>query len=171
MEYLDIVDKNDNVIGKGTRKSVHKKHQIHRGVHVFVVNTQGEILIQKRSHKKDYYPGFYDASVGAQVLSGENYKKAALRELKEELGIEAVALKKICKYKSFSDRQREIRTLFVTKHEGPFNIDKGEVEKVEFKSVEEIKELIGSREVDFTEGFKLSFEHYSKHLKSVIGSQ
>ena len=38
MEFLDIVDENDNVIGKGTRDSVHKSFQIHRGVHVLIIN-------------------------------------------------------------------------------------------------------------------------------------
>ena len=96
-EYLDIVDIKDKIIGKATRKEIHDMHQIHRGVHVFVVNSKNEILIQKRSNKKDYYPGYYDASVGAQVRSGETYEQAAKRELKEELGVDTVKLKNIQK--------------------------------------------------------------------------
>ena len=76
-EYLDIVDENDNVIGKDTRKAVHANYMIHRGVHIFVVNSHGQILIQKRSMNKDYYPGYFDISVGAQVSSGESYEEAA----------------------------------------------------------------------------------------------
>lgn len=164
-EYLDIVDEDDNVIGKGTRKSVHERHQIHRGIHVFVINDKGEILIQQRAFMKDDRPGYFDTSVGAQVLSGESYRQAASREAKEEIGIEVSDLEEVCKYKSFSNRQREIRTLFITYHEGPFNIDKSEVGEVEFRSVEDIQRLMEKKKVDFTTGFKISFDHYLKYLK------
>lgn len=166
MEYIDIVDEKDNVIGKETRKSVHKKHQIHRGVHVFVVNKKGEILIQQRAFTIEDRPGYFDASVGGQVKSGEGYKEAAIREVKEELGVEANHFKKVCKYKSFSDRQREIRTLFVIEHERPFKIEKEQVEKVEFRSAGKIQELIRSKEVNFTDGFLISFKHYLKSVNS-----
>lgn len=164
MEYLDIVNKEDKVIGKGTRRSVHEKHNIHRGVHVFIVNRKGEILIQQRSKDKDDRPLYYDASVGAQVLSGETYRQAALREAEEELGISGIKLKKICKYKSFSDRQREIRTLFSARHDGPFKINKEEVEKIEFWSVEKVQEVIRKGSVNFTTGFEISFRHYLKYI-------
>lgn len=164
MEYLDIVDNKDKVIGKGTRKSVRKMHHIHRGVHVFIVNKKSEILIQQRSKDKDDRPLFYDASVGAQVLSGETYKQAALREAEEELGILDIKVNKICKYKSFSDRQREIRTLFLARYDGPFKIDKKEVEKIEFWSVEKVQETIQKGKVNFTKGFEISFGYYIKSL-------
>src|SRR4030042_2122336 len=108
-EYLDIVDEHDNVIGKDLRENVHKAHQIHRGVHVFVINKNGELLVQKRSESRKDRPGYYDASVGAQVQSGESYEEAAFRETKEELGFSPKKLIKICDYKSYSERQRENR--------------------------------------------------------------
>ena len=165
VEHLDIVDEDDNVIGRGTRKSVHDKHQIHRGIHVFIVNDKGELLIQQRSLNKDDRPGVYDASVGAQVSSGETYKQTALRETEEELGVKIRDLKVVCKYKSFSGRQREIRMLFLAYHNGPFKIDKEEVEGVEFKTVQDIEDLIREDKIEFTDGFKISFEHYLKYLK------
>jgi len=161
-EYLDIVDENDQVIGRDTRKNVHAQHLIHRGVHVFVINSQGEILVQKRSQKKDYYPGFYDASVGAQVLSGEAYQQAAVRETQEELGFKPQKLIKVGDYQSYSDRQRENRRLFVCFYEGPFKIDKKEVEWVRFYSPEKIEVEIKRGKKKFTEGFKLSFQEYLK---------
>lgn len=158
-EYLDIVDENDKVIGKDIRDLVHKNFQIHRGVHVLVINSKGEILIQKRSSNKSYYPGYYDASVGAQVQSGESYEDAAKRETQEELSFVPKTLTKICDYKSYSTRQRENRRLFTCLHEGPFNFDHNELESVDFLSPEKIQEMIAS-EKPFTEGFTISFKHY-----------
>jgi len=166
-EYLDIVNEKDEVVGKDTRENVHKKYQIHRGIHNFVLNQKGEILLQKRSKKKDYYPGYYDASVGAQVLSGESYEKAALQETQEELGFKPQILEKICDYKSFSPRQKEIRRLFVCKYDGPFYTNKEEVESVKFYSPKTIHEGIIKGKVKFTEGFKISFGHYLKYRSSL----
>lgn len=167
-EFLDIIDENDNVTGKGTRKSVHDKRQIHRGVHVFIINHNGHILIQKRSLKKDDRPGFFDASCGAQVSSGESYEQAAEREVKEELGVNSGELVRIGKYKSFSERQREIRVLFIAKSDGPFKIDKREVEEVKFLTMDTIQKLIACKSSEFTEGFKLSFKLYQDYTKQTV---
>jgi isopentenyl-diphosphate delta-isomerase len=161
-EYLDIVDEADTVIGKDTRSAVHEGHHIHRGIHVFIINNRGEILIQQRAMTKDDRPGYYDASVGAQVLSGETYEQAAWRESYEELGIKSIKLEQITKYKSFSDRQREIRTLFTAYSDGPFEINKTEVAKVLFLPVEKIVDMVESRKVHFTTGFTISLTHYIK---------
>lgn len=164
MEYLDIVDETDRPLGKDTRANIHARHLIHRGVHVFIVNQQGELLIQKRAAARDYYPGHWDASLGAQVRSGESYAQAASRELNEELGISVAELKQIAKYRSFSSRQREIRTLFLTAHDGPFRLDQNEVEQTEFVPPDEIKIFLETGTRRFTQGFIKSFEHYLDFL-------
>lgn len=165
-EYLDIVDEQDKVKGKDTRENVHALYEIHRGVHVFVVNSKGEILLQKRSKNKDYYPGFYDASVGAQVLSGESYEEAAIRETREELGFVPRMMEKISNYNSYSDRQREKRTLFICYHEGPFEFDKTELESVNWYTPAKLVEEIRKGKMKFTEGFKISFEKFLNTKRS-----
>ncbi|MBD3363498.1 NUDIX domain-containing protein [Candidatus Dojkabacteria bacterium] len=122
------------------------------------------ILIQQRSRGKKDRPLFYDASVGAQVSSGETYEKAAHRELFEELGIRGLKFEKICKYKSFSKRQREIRTLFVAFSDGPFKSDEKEIEKIEFKTIEEITTELKKEKLQYTDGFKISFSKYLEFI-------
>lgn len=56
-------------------------------VHVCLFNKQGEMLIQRRSLEKKGYPGYWDVSVGGGVLAGEGGREAAMREVREELGI------------------------------------------------------------------------------------
>jgi len=168
IEYLDIVDENDRLIGCDTRQNIHDQHLIHRGVHVFVLNSRGEILLQKRSEEKDYYPGYYDASVGAQVLARETYENAALRETQEELGFKPERLTKVCDYKSYSERQRENRRLFICYCNGPFKIDKNEVKFVRFYTPGKISAAIKEEKMKFTEGFKISFQNYLKSRKTLI---
>lgn len=162
-EYLDIVNENDTVIGKDTRENVHSNHQIHRGVHVLVINSEGKILVQKRSTKKKDRPGYLDASVGAQVRSGESYEQAALRETKEELGYTPAKLTYITQYKSYSSRQRENRQLFIIQYDGPFKVDHMEVDSVIFLSLEALEKRIAEK-TPITDGFVISIEKYREYL-------
>jgi isopentenyldiphosphate isomerase len=161
-EYLDIVNENDEIIGRDTREKIHDEHKIHRGVHVIICNSAGAVLIQKRSLGKDYYPGYYDISVGAQVSSGESYEESAGRELMEELGCTAPALVPIAYYDAFSARQREKRKVFFFTHDGPFRIDPGEVEEIEFISRGDIGKVLDER--PFTEGCRKSLYLFNRYL-------
>lgn len=153
-EYMDIVDEHDRVIGRDTRARIHARRDIHRGVHVFVVNGAGELLLQRRARTTREYPDHWDASAGGQVAAGESYEQAAARELEEELGCPRGPLRLIAKYDSFSVRQREKRALFEHLCEGPFSLSP-HVEAVCFATPNEVVRLM---EVEpFTEGFRRSF--------------
>jgi len=164
-EYLDVVNENDEVVGRDTRKNIHAENKTHREVHVFIINpTDRKILVQKRSKNIINYPGCYDASVGAHVLSGESYEQAAKREVEEEVGIKPKGMKHVLDYKSYLGKQQVNRRLFVCYSAGPFEIDKRDVELVRFFSPEDIKKEIETGKMNFTQGFKLSFRHYLKFM-------
>ncbi|KKQ39741.1 MAG: NUDIX hydrolase, partial [Candidatus Magasanikbacteria bacterium GW2011_GWA2_37_8] len=52
MEYIDIVDDNDQVIGRATRDEVNEKHLRCRIVHALVFNNKGEMAIHLRSAQR-----------------------------------------------------------------------------------------------------------------------
>jgi len=90
-ELFDIVDKDDNVVGRATRGEVHRnKNLIHRSVGVAILNSRGEIFLQQRSVTKDTDPGLWTISCSGHVLAGDDYRVTAIRELKEELGLDLV---------------------------------------------------------------------------------
>lgn len=93
-EYLDIVDENDKVIGKDTRKNIYIKGLEHnvRVVNIFIFNSEGKLLLPKRSMNRKIFPGCFDFSCGEHVVSGEDYYGAAKRGLEEELGIKNMRL-------------------------------------------------------------------------------
>ena len=62
-EYLDLVDENDNVIGKAPRSEVRARNLLHRGVGILVFNSRGELYVHKRTETKDIFPGMYDLSL------------------------------------------------------------------------------------------------------------
>lgn len=89
MEYIDIVDENGNKTGEvRSRVDVHKHGLLFRSVHIWCVNSNNEILLQKRAYNKKNFPGLWDISVGGLVSSGESLIDAAKKEVSEEIGLE-----------------------------------------------------------------------------------
>lgn len=88
MEILDIVDLQDRVTGRASRKEIHERALVHRASHMILFNSAGEVFLQKRSPHKDSGGGQWDSSAAGHVDSGETYLACAVRELEEELGLQ-----------------------------------------------------------------------------------
>lgn len=86
-DYLDIVDENDNIIGRETREKVHQAGLLHREIHVHFLTPNKEVIFQHRSKDKDFYPDLLDATVGGHVDSGDDYVFSAIKEVEEETGL------------------------------------------------------------------------------------
>lgn len=92
MEYVDIVDESDKVIGKISKQEAHEKGLLHRTVIAEIINSSGEwVLVKQSSYKQD--SGQFVSPVGGHVLSGESEDDAIKREAKEEFGIEGFEFK------------------------------------------------------------------------------
>ena len=87
-EVFDVVNERDEVIGQAPRAEVHRRGLRHRAVHVLVFNAAGSVFLQKRSMTKDRQPGLWDSSASGHVDAGEDYDACAVRELREEIGLE-----------------------------------------------------------------------------------
>ena len=64
-------------------------------VEILVRHKDGEYLLMKRDLTKPAFPGYFEATAGGAAQKGEDPLTAALRELREETGIEARALEPI----------------------------------------------------------------------------
>ncbi len=89
MELLDVINEKGKVVDTKDRKQIYIDGNLHRTVHIWVINSNKELLVQKRSPKKDTYPNLWAISTAGHVKAGETSIESALRELKEELGIKA----------------------------------------------------------------------------------
>ena len=93
MEYFDIVKEDGEPTGKiVSRREAHEKGILHRTAHVWIIRKRDgktEVLLQKRSKQKDSFPDMYDTSSAGHIPAGEKPLPSAIRELKEELGIQA----------------------------------------------------------------------------------
>ena len=87
-EIIDQLDEKGTLIGTVDKKIAHRDGLWHRAVHVWVINDNNEILLQQRCSDKDLYPNFWDCSFAGHIVAGESSIIGAIREGKEELGID-----------------------------------------------------------------------------------
>lgn len=152
-EMFDVVDQDDVVTGQRSRAEVHAEKLLHRAVHVFVFNRNGELFLQKRSLLKDTAPGLWDSSSSGHLDVGESYAEGAKRELAEELGVE-VDPHEIAKIDPCEDTGWEFVSLFRAEHRGPFRWPCSEIETGEFFSEAVIADWLERRPGDFASGFR-----------------
>ena len=161
---IAIVDENNELTGEvKTYKEIHEKGLWHRTAVVWVVNNNSEVLLQKRGPNVGF-PNLLDCSVGGHYPDYENSFQAAIREAKEELGIE---LKKedldepiIVKSQMTNDWriENEFISLFFVK----LDIEKSDLKLQE----EEVSEVIF---MNIDEFIKDKFENPENHVNHTGG--
>ncbi len=141
-EQFVIVNKKDEIVGYKTRYECHHdKSLIHRATNIALFNSEGKLVMQKRSMQKDMYPGYYTLSATGHVSKGETYEQAAVRELKEEMGVSNIELKRINTSLVVAEEETEMIALFIGKYDGQYAFPSDEVESIHFFSPSEIKNL------------------------------
>lgn len=89
MEYFDVLNELGEFTGRiESRETCHNEGLWHRAVYGFIINKNGDVLLQKRSKLKKLWPDLWDITAGGHVLTGEFGEQALIREVKEELGID-----------------------------------------------------------------------------------
>jgi 8-oxo-dGTP pyrophosphatase MutT (NUDIX family) len=86
-EILDIVDENDQVVGRSPRGAAYAEGLRHRCVFIQATDARGHLFVHRRTPTKLVFPSLHDMFVGGVVGAGESYDEAALREAEEELGV------------------------------------------------------------------------------------
>jgi|SRR3989344_4875104 len=89
MANVDVLDEKGNKTGEAkSMNEIHARGLWHRAVHVWFVNSKNELLLQLRAKDKINYPNMWDISAAGHVDSGEEPEESALREIKEEIGLD-----------------------------------------------------------------------------------
>lgn len=143
IEKRDLYDENRNLIGE----TIFKGEEIPEGkyivvVLVFIQNSEGKFLIQKRSERKN---GKY-ATTGGHPKSRENSIQGIITEVKEEIGLDIKPEDLQLYYGGKSEIEKVFWDDYYVKMDVP-DIDKlklqeEEVASVHWFSIEEIKDLM-----------------------------
>lgn len=155
-EVFDIVNERDEVIGQATRREVHLKKLWHRAVHVWVVNRDGSVFLQKRSMAKDSAPGCWDSSCSGHLDAGEDYLAAAQRELVEEIGLHvsgAGVLQEVLRLPASELTGWEFMRVYRTESAGPFTLHPAEIDEGRWWTPNELSEAMVRTPEIFTRPF------------------
>lgn len=88
-EFFDVLNEKGEYTGRvESREKCHKEGLWHKAVTAFIINSKGQVLLQRRSANKKLWPNMLDISAGGHVMTGEFGFQAIIRECKEELGID-----------------------------------------------------------------------------------
>ncbi len=149
MEVLDIYTRDGKHLGTKTREECHQENPgfYHKPVWIWVINNNGEVLVQKRSSKKKSFKGYWDIPSAGHVDAGESTIDGAIRETKEELGLDTKAedYEYIGEY--ISDTTWELGQVYILKTDKKIedmSLQEEEVEEVKWLPFEEFKKLFYS---------------------------
>ncbi|WP_115463032.1 NUDIX hydrolase [Winogradskyella aurantiaca] len=155
-EIIDIITELGEPTGTTALKSeAHKNGWYHNTVHLWLYTKSGEILLQQRSHLKQIHPMLWDVSVAGHIDAGESFKEAALREAKEEIGIDLKESQLIHigaelhkgEYNNGAIKDYEFHQMFVAEFNTPLAsllINTEEVEAIKLVSIPEFKTLLNN---------------------------
>lgn len=88
VEYVLLVNKNDQPLGTMEKMAAHEKGVLHRAFSVFIFNSRGEMMLQKRASEKYHSGGLWTNAVCSHPKAGEDVRLAAKRRMMEEMGFE-----------------------------------------------------------------------------------
>ena len=155
-EIIDEYNSRGEKIGVIDKDIAHEKGLWHKSVHVWLINSNNEILLQYRCAEKKLYPNTWDCSFAGHIDAGESSIQAVQREGKEEIGID-VDLDKLTfiltnreKLKYESINSNEFVDIFILKQD--FKLDeisfqKEEVSDAKYVSIEEFFNLIDNNKL------------------------
>jgi isopentenyl-diphosphate Delta-isomerase len=153
-EEIDVVDESDRVLRVASLARCKKEGLLHRSVAVFVRNTPGEILLQRRSIDDDWLPGKWTVSSTGHVRAKEEPVLAATREAEEELGIETQPVflfrELLPAFHWLDSTEHEIAYTYEAVWDGKIQFDRSEVDQVKFFSPGSCRSFIDERSDEFT---------------------
>jgi isopentenyldiphosphate isomerase len=121
MSLIDVLGKNGLPTGKQlSEEHVHKQGALHRVVQFFLMDSRNNLLVHRRVHTADRFPGMWSLFLERPVYRGENSQKALGQVLNQTLGLkkeDVHTIKPLFSYRSFekhspSSIHRQINEVF-----------------------------------------------------------
>jgi len=151
-ESLQVVDDQDRPLQGVDRATVHAQKLLHRAIHILVLNSAGELFLQRRSYRKDTFPRKWDSSAAGHVDLGESYEACASRELREELGLRAQP-REIGRVPASEKTGQEFIRIYQAEADEIIDLNEAEIESGGFFPLSLVDEWVQRRPQDFASGF------------------
>lgn len=156
-----LVDENDRPVGMAAKMKAHENGLLHRAFSIFIFNTKGEMLLQRRSGSKYHSGGLLSNACCSHPQPGQDTQSAAQKRLYEEMGF-TTGLKKIFDFIYKADFENgltefEFDHVFAGEYEGEIIINREEADDYCYKTVKEIGESLQTHPEKYTAWFHIAF--------------
>lgn len=170
-EEIILVDENDKEVGTGEKLKVHQEGKLHRCFSIFVFNSRGQMLLQKRAKSKYHSGGLWTNTCCSHPRKGESLEDAVQRRLKEEMGFNC-GTKEIFTfiYKAALDHdiiEHEYDHVFIGKFDGDPVLNLEEAEDYAWVDLEALKKNMKKNPGDYTIWFKIAMNKIFPVLKNL----
>ena len=160
-EQVILVNESDDPVGIMEKMKAHREPILHRAFSVFIFNTKGEMLLQKRARNKYHSAGLWTNACCSHPRPGEDIETAASRRLAEEMGF-STKLEKVFDFiykASFGNglHEYEFDHVFMGEHNDNIHPDPNEVSDFRFMKMEAIQESLQSNPGQYTAWFTIAF--------------
>ncbi len=141
-DLVDVVDADDRVIGRATRREVRSGNLLHRACYIVVLDESDRVFVHLRTPTKDVFPSHFDTVVGGVLELGESYEEGARREVREEIGVEAQGLRRVGFLRYADPSNRVQGAIFECRAAAPLHLQADEVVSGEWLPPDEIERRI-----------------------------
>mgnify|MGYP006137495475 FL=1 len=169
-EEVILVDTSDNPIGTMPKMEAHEKAALHRAFSVFIINKEGQLMLQQRALHKYHSPGLWTNTCCSHQRLGETNLEAGARRLQEEMGFDT-PLEELFSfiYKAPFDNgltEHELDHILLGYYDAVPEINEEEVASWKWMDLEQVAEEKKTKPENYTVWFKIIFDRFYKHIKA-----
>ena len=170
-EHVILVDRMDREIGTEEKLKAHREGSLHRAFSIFIFNTVGELLLQKRADTKYHSAGLWTNTCCSHPRPGESHYDAARRRLNEEMGFDC----ELTEFFSFIYHtklennlfEHELDHVFIGHYDGQPAPNPDEVDDWQWMNIDKLKQAVGANPDHYTHWFKLILDRVLKEYEKV----
>jgi isopentenyl-diphosphate delta-isomerase len=163
-QQLILVNEKNEEIGYGEKLPVHQNAQLHRAFSIFVMNSQNQLLLQKRAYHKYHSGGLWANTCCSHPIRGEEQENTIHRRLVEEMGFDC-ELKQMFHfiYRAELDNgltEYEYDHVYLGKYEGIPDPNPDEVCEWKWMDLDEVNDDIKKNPDTYTYWIKQAFNQF-----------
>lgn len=167
-----LVDESDREIGAEGKLEAHRQGKLHRAFSIFVFNSDGMLLLQKRAKDKYHSGGLWTNTCCSHPRPGEAIEKEARRKLQHEMGFEC----NLTEVDSFLYRvefdngltEHEFDHVFVGRHDGDPIPNPDEVSDWEWVEVGRLREDLQKNPDQYSYWLRMLLPHFDSHAAALM---
>ena len=168
-EEVILVNTSDEVVGTMPKMEAHRQAVLHRAFSVFVLNAQGQLMLQQRAADKYHSPLLWTNTCCSHQRMGETNIEAGKRRLREEMGFET-ELRDLFSfiYKAPFDNgltEHELDHVLLGYYSDEPRINPQEVASWKWMGLEEVRAELKARPELYTAWFRIVFERFYDYIR------